>query len=160
GLSSPLFLRLENVGRRLRTAPAPWGMVSLAMSLSSDESERILESWEPEGREAARRHLLLDYWFIPLYSTTLTVLGLLAARWFGDRGGNAMRDIALLLTWGAWLAGLLDFAENTTLLRIVHAYPSVPEPLTRLAGWFTRFKFLLIFLTLGTCAFALVSLVS
>lgn len=153
-----LFLRLESTGRRLRTDVAPLGMVSLALSLSADESERILESWDTDGRETARRLLIMDYWFIPLYSTTLTILGLFAARWFDQRGQSLLRDLALYLTWGQWLAGLLDFAENTTLLRIVHSYPAVPEPLPRLAGWFSRLKFLLIFLALAVCAFALMSM--
>jgi hypothetical protein len=153
-----LFLRLESLGRTLRNTAAPLGMASLAMSLSASHSRAILSSWQEAGREAARRHLLVDYCLVPVFSTTLAVLGLFAARWFELRGQLIMRDAAMVITWGAWLAGALDFAENTTLLRMVHAYPVVPEALTRLTGWLTRCKYLLILLTFGVCGFAVVSM--
>ncbi len=129
-----LFLRLGSLGRRLRTSMAPLGIVSLEMSLSSNESRRIIDSWDKHAKSDARQHLCLDYWFIPIYTTALAIVGLFSARWFAEHGMNNLCWLAMLLAWGQWAAGMFDFAQNSTMLRILQMHPDIPDRLTRLTG--------------------------
>lgn len=152
-----LYLRLQSLGRRLRNGMAPLGIVSLEMCLSSAESRGIIDSWDEDAREDARRLLCLDYFFIPVYTTALAVLGVMASRWFLDRGLSSLATIAIVLAWGQWVAGLFDFTENSALLRILSMYPDIPEGLTVLAGWSARIKFLLIMMAVLCCLFGLVT---
>ena len=143
-MSVLLMLRLETSGRRLRTASAPLGLVSLGMSLSPEESSQIIGSWSDERRDEARRHLATDYWLIPAYTTALAILGVLAARWFAIKGLHGMSALSVTLAWGQWFIGLLDFAEDSALLRILQTYPEISDGMTRLTSAFSRFKVLLI----------------
>lgn len=152
-----LFLRLENLGRRLRTSTAPMGIVSLDMSLSSRESESIIDSWDDEAREDARKHLCMDFFFIPIYSTALAILGVMSARWFGAKGLTMLSSLAIWLAWGQWIAGLLDFAGSSTLLRTLQMYPEIPERLPNVSGWCARLKFFLILAAILCSLFGLVT---
>lgn len=152
-----LFLRLETLGRRLKTSAAPLGIVSLDMSLSSRESESIIASWDDEAREDARRHLCLDFFFIPIYTTALAILGLMSSRWFAEKGLMGMSSLSMWLAWGQWVAGLFDFAGTSTLLRILQMYPDIPDRLPGLAGWCARVKFFLILAALLFSLFGLVT---
>lgn len=135
-----IFLRLENTGRALRNSVAPLGIVSLSTAATPRESGGILRSWDDEGRAAARRHLTLDYAFIPFFSTAVTILGILSARWFDRHGHTTYAQIAMGLAWGQWIVALFDFAENSFLLRILQLYPEVPTSMTRLVGGCARIK--------------------
>ena len=136
------------------------GIVSLEMCLSSEESQAIVDSWDDDAREDARRYLCLDYFFIPLYSTALAILGIMAAGWFNSRGIHTMAKISMILAWGQWVAGLFDFTENSTLLRILMMHPDIPDGLSKLAGWSARIKFLLIIMAVLCCLFGLVTSLS
>lgn len=155
-----LFLRLETLGRRLKTSVAPLGIVSLDMSLSSRESEAIIDSWDEDAIEDARRHLCLDFFFIPVYSTALAILGIMSARWFGEKGLHWLSSLSMWLAWGQWVAALFDFAGTATLLRILQMYPEVPERLPQMSGWCARIKFFLILAAVICCLFGLVTSLS
>lgn len=152
-----LYFRIETTGRRLRGSHSPLGIVSLSLSHSLDESREILKGWDTEGRDAARRLLLLDLWFAPLFATAMAVLGIFAAHWFQGQNQTTLAQIAVILAWGQWMAGLLDYAENLSLLRILHAFPLIPESLVGFVGWFARCKFVLVLLAILMCAFAMIS---
>lgn len=155
-----LFVRLGSLGRRLKTGMAPLGIVSLEMSLSSNESRRIIDSWDKQARDDARQHLCLDYWFIPVYSTALAIVGLFSAGWFAARGMENLSWLAMLLAWGQWAAAMFDFAQNSAMLRILQMHPDIPERLTRLTGLCARLKFLLIMGAVVCCFFGLVTRVT
>ena len=155
-----LFVRLASLTRRLKTGMAPLGIVSLEMSLSSGESRRIIDSWDKQARADARQHLCLDYWFIPIYSTALAIVGLLSAGWFAERGMENLSWLAMLLAWGQWAAAMFDFTQNSTMLRILQMHPDIPERLTRLTGLCARLKFLLIMGAVVCCFFGLVTRIS
>lgn len=152
-----LFLRLETLGRRLKTSVAPLGITSLEMSRSSSHSAAIIDSWDEDAREDARRHLCLDFFFIPVYTTALAILGLMSARWFADKGLTGLSTLAMWLAWGQWIAGLFDYASSSTLLRILQMHPDIPERLPNLAGWCARAKFFLIFAAVLCSLFGLMT---
>ncbi len=159
-VAGALFFRLENLARPLRNSVAPLGIVSLAISLSPRESDGILQSWEEEGRSAARRHLSLDYLLIPFFSTALAVLGLLASRWFARSGHETFSQLAVILAWGQWGMALLDFVENTLLLRVLQVFPFVSQQLTNMAGGCARIKTAGVVLFVGAGFFSLLSFLS
>jgi hypothetical protein len=152
-----LFVRLESLGRRLKTGPAPLGIVSFEMAMSGEESRDIIDSWDEQARDDARQNLCLDYFFIPVYTTALAIMGVMSSQWFATKGLTGMSHLAMWLAWGQWIAGLFDFAENSILLRILDMYPTIPDRLPKVAGWCARIKFLLIFLAGLCCAFGLVA---
>ena len=156
-MSVMFYVRLQSLGRRLKTAVAPLGIVSLEMCLSAAESRTIIDSWDEEAQEDARRLLCLDYLFIPIYTTALAILGIIAARWFAGKGLTSLATLTMVLAWGQWIAGLFDFTENSTLLRILSMYPDIPDSLAKLAGWSARIKFLLIMMAILSCLFGLVT---
>ncbi|MEM8680436.1 MAG: hypothetical protein AAGF97_13890 [Planctomycetota bacterium] len=141
-----LLFRQAGLGRALRTADAPLGMLSLEMSLSSATSHQIIQSWSAESRERARQQLCADYWFIPAYTTVLALGALWVARWFSDHGSLRMATFLTYVAWVPWIVGLLEFASNSTLLRVLLMYPEIPGRLSRFAGWSARVKLGLIFL--------------
>ncbi len=155
--SAVLFVRLEAVGRRLRTDTAPLGIVSLELCLSVEESRAVIESWDEAARVDARTYLCWDYFFIPLYTTALAILGIMASRWFAAKGLDGLATLAMILAWGQWIAGLFDFTENSTLIRILSMHPTIPPALPRLAGWCARMKFLCVLLGLLCCLMGLVT---
>lgn len=151
------FFFLNATGRRLRTAAAPMGIVSLAMSETGSQSRRVISSWDDTAQDDAWRNLSLDYIFIPLYTTALALISIKAAHWFTDTGALWMSNLTIAFAWGAWLAGLLDVAENSALLRSLQVYPDVPDGLARMASWCARLKFLLIGMAALMALFGFVS---
>jgi len=149
------FVVLESMARRLITAAAPMGIVSFELAATAEESREIVASWDEGTREIARQNLWWDYLFIPLYTTTLAILGIMSAHWFTSRGLHGLSNLAILLAWGQWLAGLLDFAENSALLRALELYPEIPEGLPRLSSTCARCKFVLVVLAAVCCFFGL-----
>ena len=72
-------------------------------------------------------------------------------RLFATKEMHWMSVLALSLAWGQWVIGLLDLAENSTLLRILQTYPEIPDGMTRLMGTFSRLKvFLILMAIIGT----------
>jgi hypothetical protein len=138
------FFWLESTGRRLRTAEAPLGIVSLELADTPERARQIIDSWGETARDAARRNLSMDFVFIPLYTTLLAVAGIMASRWFVAGGYVWMGNLAVALAWGQWIAGLFDAAENCALLRTLQVHPDIPDGLPQMSSWCARIKFLLI----------------
>ena len=140
------FVILESMARRLVTATAPLGLISLELSTTSEQSQEIVASWDEGTREIARQSLWWDYLFIPLYTTTLAILGIMAAQWFATQQLTGLSSLCVLLAWCQWLAGLLDFTENSVLLRTLELYPEIPAGLPRLSSACARGKYVLVVL--------------
>ncbi len=149
-----LMIRLESLGRRLRTTAAPQGIVSLEMALSATESRHMISSWTPDVRNEAKLQLVFDYWFIPAYTTILAIVGMIAARWFEAKQLHTLSHLAIILSWGQWVVGLVDFAENSALLRMLQTYPEVPESLTHFVGGLARLKIFLFLAAVVAAMFA------
>ena len=142
-----LLFRQEGLGRALRNSIAPLGILSLEMSLSPARSCQIIDSWNDEVRERAKRHVCADYWLIPVYTTVVALLAIWASQWFAMRG---LSRLALFFAWAAWLpwlVGLFEFAGNSALLRMLMMHPDIPGRMSRFTGWGARLK-------LGLMAFA------
>jgi hypothetical protein len=152
-----LFFVLESSARRLRTSAAPRGIASLETAETQEQCRAVINSWDDTSLESARRNLTLDFFFIPLYTTLLAILGVLAAHWFASREMRWMSDLAMLLAWAQWLIALFDVASNSALLRTLQVYPDVPDHLPQMSTWCARLKMLMIGMAVFFGFFGLVS---
>jgi hypothetical protein len=138
---------LDHIGQSLKTAEAPRGILSFELAFTAARSEAIVRSWD-SVRKIAKNSLLLDFVFIPLYSTTLALLCIVAGHFFQRHNWSGLSTVAVVIAWYQWVAGLLDLVENWALLRLLNIKPPFPDTLPWLAGWCAFFKFLLIILAL------------
>jgi hypothetical protein len=141
-----VFVALESLGRRLRTHVAPRGIASLESADTPEVCQSILASWNDLSHDAAQHHLTLDFVFIPLYTTLLTILGIAASRWFAASGLLWLSNLAMILAWTQWLIGLLEIASNCAMMRILQVHPDVPEGLPPLSAWCARIKIFVLFM--------------
>lgn len=102
----------------------------------------IMETWNQEGRAAARRSLLLDVGFIVLgYAPLLAAACLLFA---GPRPKGKARPFGHWLALAAVVAGVLDLIENAALWGVLGSPSNPSGALTWLAGIAATIKFLLV----------------
>ena len=134
--------RMAEAGRIMRGSGGP-GIVPFELAESTREADRILRSWGETGRAAARRSLQWDFAFIVAYVLMLAAAALyVAAR--ADRAGLGwLAYAASVAAIGAILAGLLDCAENLTLLAELRA-TSTKRADVRRARWCAQVKFALV----------------
>ena len=142
-----VFFTLETMARRLRNNVAPRGIASLECADEPDSCRRILDSWDDHSIEAAERHLTLDFIFIPLYTTSLAVLGIAASRWFAASGFIWLSNFAMILAWSQWLYGLIEIASNCFMLRTLQVRPNVPDGLPQMSAWCSRIKIFILFMS-------------
>jgi hypothetical protein len=100
----------------LRTDAAPYGMVSLQFALTLSTARTMVESWGPAAQVQAAFSLGLDFLYLVVYSSTLS----LAMLWAAIRSGSAA-----WLRWGdrlAWLpslAAMADAVENVAVYQVL-----------------------------------------
>ncbi|MCS7283424.1 MAG: hypothetical protein NZ769_08815 [Anaerolineae bacterium] len=102
----------------LRTAAAPSGIISFQFARDLDGARRILASWGPQARVYAGLSLGLDYLFMVAYAGALGLGCVLVARRLG-RWSGGLAAVGVALSWGQWLAALLDAVENYALIRLL-----------------------------------------
>lgn len=102
----------------LRTAPAPSGIISYQFARDLEGARRILTSWGPQARVYAGLNLGLDYLYMVAYACALGLGCVLVARRLG-RWSGSLTALGVALSWGQWLAALLDAVENYALIRLL-----------------------------------------
>ena len=95
------------------------GIVGFELVGSVARAEEILEEWEQEGQEAARRSLLVDYPYLATYAPLLAALCRDAGERFEDAGHRAPARLAPAIATAQYLAAACDAAEDTALLAIL-----------------------------------------
>lgn len=109
---------LQGLNIPLRTAAAPLGIISYEFACDLDGSRRILASWGPQAQVYAGLSLGLDYLFMAAYACALGLGCVLVARRLG-RWSGGLAALGVALSWGQWLAALLDAVENYALIRLL-----------------------------------------
>jgi hypothetical protein len=126
----------------LEKPEAPWGIISLELAWDAERAGKILGAWGEDGQRFAILSLQIDFLYILLYSTALS----LACVWAGDllnsRNRPSLAGVGLGLAILQWLAGLFDVAENLSLFQILP--DQAVEPWPRVATIFAGVKFFLI----------------
>lgn len=109
---------LQVLDAPLKTAAAPGGIISYEFARDLEGACRILSSWGPEARVYAGLSLGLDYLFMVAYACALGLGCVLVARRLG-RWSRGPAALGVALSWGQWLAALLDALENYALIRLL-----------------------------------------
>ena len=122
-----LFAIFRVLDAPLQTPAAPKGIVSFELAGTSEKAFQILVSWkpvvqsgppmviQPSGKLFAAFGLGIDYLFMPVYATALTLGILLAA----SRHEGWFAAIGAWLGWGAYAAAIFDAVENYALARML-----------------------------------------
>lgn len=114
-----------------------YGIVDFELA-GRDDVQQVLDAWGEQGRDAARRQIVIDYPWLVAYATVLTLACLLLGGWLGGRWDSAGRAGAA----AAVLAGACDAMENTALLVVLGGGDTA---WAQAAKGFARTKFTLLF---------------
>lgn len=144
GLSLLLLVLLNLLGQPLITSTSPYGIVSFELAHNPDQATAILASWDPTTKLRAAFSLGLDFLFIPLYSLTLTITCLWAARFRREKRRFPSWLVmigmpGIPLAWGQLGAGVLDIFENLALVRMLLGAVSAPWPQFASVCAYTKF---------------------
>lgn len=125
GRPAPVFWALLAVTVVLTLAfqligPASPGIVAFEFAGNAARAGEILGLWDRQAQLAAAFGLGFDYLYMPVYSTTIALACVWAAR---GLPGGAVRWLVQVAAWGAWVAALFDAAENVALLRLLLSGP-------------------------------------
>lgn len=117
-LSIAVMVALTVQGQQLRTVESPEGIVSFELIGTAEGTARILSAWGEKGRVIAGLNLGLDYLFILVYASGLSLGATIAARRHA-RFSLVRSGFGRILAWAALFAGLLDGVENYALIRVL-----------------------------------------
>jgi hypothetical protein len=137
-LSLAFFAVFNWLDQPLRTA-APGGIVSFELASTPEAASAMLASWGETARLSVAFGLGLDFLFMPVYATALS-LGLLIT---AGRLRGVWSGLAKALSWGAYVAVAFDAAENIALFHILLNGAIFPMP--QAAFWCASIKFALLF---------------
>ena len=151
-----LMLALASGNKSLITGEAPKGGQSLQSSGTTLVAERILWSWDVrDSLEHARKHIKLDFVFIPFYAGLLVYVCLLLRRKLSPTDAPRCRKLALPAAIAAVIAGIFDVVENVNMLGLIgsfqHSQPLAASQVT-IVTVSSLTKFLLLLLCLVAIA--------
>jgi hypothetical protein len=117
----------------------PRGIGDLELAGTSECAAKILNAWEPAGTHVAIVNTLLDFLFIPCYTTTLALIFF----WLASvaRQMPVLPVVLLVWAWLMWVAGILDVIENLCMLGMLTTGASAV--LARVAQVCATVKFLI-----------------
>jgi hypothetical protein len=107
---------------RLRNVVTKNPIIDWEMAKTKAQMDRLLASWGPAGRRAAKWTLVWDFAFLAAYGLMLSLLCSVGARNFRASGSSAA---ATVWGWGAWVvlaAPVLDSVENVLLWRMLRPF--------------------------------------
>lgn len=109
-----LWVAMGAIERRL-PAGTP-GIVDFEFVRSGARAARFLAEWGPEGRDAVRLSLWVDYGFMVSYGAFVTLGGLAARDFARGSGRRRLAAVGRVVPWFAAAAALFDAGENAFLL--------------------------------------------
>lgn len=133
--------QMQRIGKDLRTAEAPQGIVSFELAGNESRAAEMMASWSPQAREAARYSLWVDYLYLVLYSSCIALGCVLAAEGV-RRYGVHWPSLWYVAAWAQFAAALLDCIENAALLQVLNGARGDFWPL--LARWCALPKFAIV----------------
>ncbi len=147
GISLLVLLILNLIGLPLVTSAAPYGIISFELARDEAQAGAILASWDQPAQLRAAFSLGLDFLFIPIYTCSLTLTCLWAARFRRERRRFPSWLVVIglpgiPLAWAQMGAGLLDVAENIALVRMLLNGVSSPWPQIASICAFSKFVLL------------------
>jgi uncharacterized membrane protein YuzA (DUF378 family) len=136
-----LFFALDAIGRPLKTAGCPQGILSFEFAGNLSRARHIVDSWDAGIRTHAAVNLGLDCLFLVIYPITIALgCALVAASLVHHYPSYSA--LGTMVAWSQFLAGLLDAVENYALIRLL--FGSQSPALPRIAFWCATIKFTLV----------------
>lgn len=108
-------------------------------------AREVIKSWHEVDKRWAAFSLGLDFLYLVVYSTTISLACVLAANVI-QAYSLLLATLGIWLAWGQGLAALLDAVENTALVRVLFSDEMNFSP--KIAKWCAILKFCLIALGL------------
>jgi len=140
-LTLVVMVSLQVLGGPLKTEAAPMGIISFELAGELSKAQGMIASWGQQGQVYAGLNLGLDYLFMVAYASAIGLGCVLVSRsWVKKVAFVAW--VGAVLSWGLWLAALLDAIENYALIRLLLG--SAGELWPALARWCAILKFLLV----------------
>ena len=101
-------------GASLRTDKVPRGIGDLELAGTEECAAKVLDEWKGERIHVAIVNTLLDFLFIPCYTTALALIFF----WLASvtKSVPVLPVILLVWAWLMWVAGILDVIENLCML--------------------------------------------
>ncbi len=110
-----LLLAMSPAENRMKDTGGP-GMVPFELNGGQDRADEILSEWGEDGQDAAREQLWIDFGFLLVYGTFLT-LALAAVRDLArERGWRRLARIGAVAVFFGALVATFDALENVCLL--------------------------------------------
>lgn len=125
----------------LKTEIAPMGIVSFEFAGELSKAQSMIESWGERGRVHAGLSLGLDYLFLVAYASAIGLGCVLLSQRLLTRIVFA-GSVGVWLSWGQWVAALLDAVENYALIKVLLG--AEVELWPGLARWCAVPKFVLV----------------
>lgn len=138
-LTLGLFAVFNLLDQPTRTPAAPGGIVSFELARTPAAASAMLASWGESARLSLAFGLGLDFLFMPVYATALSLAVMIAA---DRRRAGFWSALGKVLAWGAFLAIGFDAVENISLFYILQNGAFSPAP--QLAFWCASAKFVLL----------------
>ena len=140
-----MMIIFNAIGIPLQTPSAPYGIISYELAGSLTRVEEVLASWDHQARLRAAFGLGLDYLFMLIYASAISLACIWAVQVMRARG-LPFGEAGEILAWGQWLAALLDACENVALT--IMLWGNEVSPLPQIAQGCAILKFGLIFMGL------------
>ncbi len=141
-LSFVLLITLNRIDLHLKTDAAPQGIISFELASNPDVSQQMIQSWDGAAKMYAAFSLGIDYLFMISYALFLSLLCMLLANKFSEKRFHY--NAGILLSYGLWLAAVLDAVENFALFRLL--FGSTNTLYSGLAAGCAGVKFILVLL--------------
>ena len=147
-LTLALALFISHVGTTLKTAAAPWGIISLELSRTWDGAQQVLASWDEAARVDAALVVGMDCLFLFCYAVFLSLMcAQLAGQLYAWHRLPAF--IGVILSWAMLLAGVADAVENVALIQMLRGSELFLWP--SISYWSAVGKFVTILLSVAFC---------
>jgi hypothetical protein len=141
------FARLEQTMKRTGGA----GIIAFELAGRPERARALMERWGPEGCQAARKSLLLDFLFPPTYAGFQALACHASSDALAAQGRVRLSAAGPAIAWCQVAAAASDYVENVSLLLVLAGREGRFAPLARRAA---LIKFDLIALGLGYVALA------
>jgi hypothetical protein len=123
------LVALNSWNNNITSAAMPHGILTLELAGDPLVADSMVKTWDKDEFGSAAFVVGLDFLFLAAWSCAIAFACVWAS---GLIDPSALAAAGLWLAWGAWLAGLLDVAENVALLFLMFVSHGAPWPqLTR-----------------------------
>lgn len=120
----------------------PKNIIAFELAKTVAVAEKLIADWGAEGVAKATTSIYMDFIFIVLYSTTIMMGCRVAANYSKN---EKLIILGAYLGMAIWVAGLLDVAENVSMLQTINNPTSLT---TSVAYYSAALKFLIVILCL------------